>query len=171
VKRLNEKHCEPQSVFHNPQNGPVNDFQGHNQQKLFEIYVDTFPLTWNLHFFPQSLFCNGLYRDIANYSFIGNLGNDFYRDLGRFSEQYPALEHWVVKVFHMDKNENVTMNQGVETMAASHTLEFYTLRTLRRVLEYFAIDYVMLGLPIPSWAERMLADDAEGILPMTRRQQ
>jgi hypothetical protein len=160
ISYTREGHCEPTSVFHDNETGLVNDFLK-DQRKLFEIYVDTFPLQWNLHFFPQSLFCNGLYRDIADYSFIGNLGNDFYQDLRRLTEQYPALEHLVEKLFHMDENENVTLNQGVETKAASRTLKFYTPpRTVRRVLEYTAIDYVMLGLPIPSWAERMLAIDA-----------
>jgi hypothetical protein len=158
VRRTVEKHCQPFSVFHDDKTGLVNDFLK-DKKKLFEIYVDTFPLTWNLHFFPQSMYCGGLYRNIANYSFIGNMGNAFYQDLGRFTKQFPPLEPLVEKVFHYGNLENVT-NQGVETKAASQTLEYYTPRTVRRVLEYTAIDYVMLGLPIPSWAERMLAIDA-----------
>jgi hypothetical protein len=158
VTRTVEKHCQPFSVFHDPNTGLVKDFLK-DKQKLFEIYVDTFPLTWNLHFFPQSMYCGGLYRNFANYSFIGDMGNAFYQDLGRFTKQFPALEPFVEQVFHYGNLQNVT-NQGVETKAASQTLEYYTPRTVRRVLEYTAIDYVMLGLPIPSWAERMLAIDA-----------
>jgi hypothetical protein len=154
--KTNEGHCNPNSVFNENETGLVNDFLK-DQHKLFKIYVDTFPLTWSLHFFPQSLYCNGLYRNLANYSFIGNMGNDFYRDLGRFTSQYPSLKPLVGNIFHPEGKGYSSKNEGVETKAASHTLEFYTPCTVQRVLEYTAIDYLMLDLPVPSWAESMLA--------------
>jgi hypothetical protein len=157
MERTREEHCEPISVFHSKETGVVSDFLS-DKQKLFEIYVETMPLTWNLHFFPQSLYCGGLYRNFVNYSFVGNMGSDFYQDLGRFGRQYPSLEPWITNVFHNEGKGNAT-NVGVETKAASHTVDFYTPHTLRRILEYYAIDYVMLDLPIPPWAEQMLAED------------
>jgi hypothetical protein len=60
-------------------------------------------------------------------------------------------------VFHFQEArvDNKT-NQGVETSASSHVMEYYTPKTLRQVLEYVAIDYYLLNIPIPAWAERML---------------
>jgi hypothetical protein len=52
-------------------------------------------------------------------------------------------------------------NQGVETNAAKQVLDYYTPHTVRRVLEYYAIDYVTLGLPIPDWAEKMLLSEVQ----------
>ena len=47
-------------------------------------------------------------------------------------------------------------NVGVETAAKSHVEEYYTPASVRRVLEYTAVDYVLLGMPVPDWAQRML---------------
>ena len=40
-------------------------------------------------------------------------------------------------------------------------LHYYTARTVRRVLQYMSIDYVLLGLPIPQWAEDLLQQEQE----------
>jgi len=47
-----ERHCEPLAVFDNEENGLT---EGLNKSKklLFETYVDTMPLKWNMHFIPQ----------------------------------------------------------------------------------------------------------------------
>ena len=36
------------------------NMNGH-KKTMFSMYVDTMPLKWNVHFIPQSFFCNGLY--------------------------------------------------------------------------------------------------------------
>jgi hypothetical protein len=114
--------------------------------------------TWDVHFFPQALNCSGLFQAYRSYDFVGSMGEHFYQDLGCFSNEYPLLKLSLQKVFQVNGKENVTNNQGVETKAASQMLDFYTSHTVRHVLEYTAIDYVMLGLPIPRWAEEMLAN-------------
>jgi hypothetical protein len=50
IERGNEDHCEPM----------LEHVQGLDKQTLFEAYVNSFPVKWNLHFFPQSVYCNGL---------------------------------------------------------------------------------------------------------------
>jgi len=57
------------------------------------------------------------------------------------------------------RNES-KLNEGIERSASSHVIEYYTPKSLRRVLEYMAIDYVMLKLPIPEWAEQILEQDS-----------
>lgn len=163
-KRATGIHCEPLVVF-KKSSGVVDEFipeyktgVSFDASKLFEIYVDTFPLRWNIHFFPQSLFCGGLYSELPKYDFVGNMGDKFYLHLERFSNQFPILKPFMEDQFHLAQMGD--HNNGVETKAASHTESYYTPRTLRKVLEYMSIDYVMLGLPIPRWAEDMLAKDS-----------
>ena len=81
------------------------------------------------------------------------MGESFYHDLREMGRRY-QLTRQLESVFEF---ENVTsQNKGVETVASSHVLEYYTPRTVKRVLEYFSIDYIMLNMPIPAWAEEML---------------
>lgn len=48
---ITERHCEPNIVFLDKENGLT---EGLEDKKLrFEAYVETMPLKWNLHFFPQ----------------------------------------------------------------------------------------------------------------------
>jgi hypothetical protein len=150
-------HCEPNVVFmHNGSHTPVSDFQT-DSHTLFEMYVDTFPLTWDLHFIPQSLYCDGLYRHFGNYSFVGSMDRGMYTDLRRFGAQYPQLEGAIEKTFKLSASSEGKESHGVETKASEKTLSYYTPRTVRKVLEYYSVDYVMLGIPIPKWAEDMLA--------------
>jgi hypothetical protein len=55
-------------------------------QSMFDAYVQTFPLTWNLHFFPQAFLCDGLGSHIADYSFVGHMDESFYKELARSIE-------------------------------------------------------------------------------------
>ena len=139
-----------------------------DNHRKFEAYVDTFPLKWNMHFFPQSFYCGGLYKTIHEYDFIGTMtGNKFYDDLNRLQNKYPGLsKHGMDDIFHhLNSNSNSNSrkskskdnnNIGIETGAAGKVLEYYTPHTVKRVLEYYAIDYIMLNLTIPKWAEAML---------------
>jgi hypothetical protein len=162
-------HCEPTTVYYDKDTSPVtNTTLLENKQKFFELYVDTFPLQWNMHFIPQSLYCGGLYRDIQqSYKFIGNMGDTFYQDLQRLQSLYPQLEAGIEKIFQLSTKKSefatgvVGRNIGVETGAAGKVLDYYTPRTVRRVLEYYSIDYMLLNLSVPSWAEDMLRRDEE----------
>ena len=158
------------SINNNDILSPIDTMLWDNQRK-FQAYVDTFPLKWNMHFFPQSFYCGGLYRTIQDYDFIGTMtGNQFYDDLNRLQSKYPGLsKHGMDDIFHhlnSNSNSNSRKNRnnknskndniGIETGAAGKVLEYYTPHTVKRVLEYYAIDYIMLNLTIPKWAEEML---------------
>ena len=135
-----------------------------NKRRFFETYVDTMPLKWNMHFFPQSLYCGGLYRQIHNYDFVGYMGKDFYDDIHELSllSQYvnTSLPQALEKVFKFESRlVDGGGNIGVETSASSHVKEFYTPKTIRKVLEFVSIDYLLLGIPIPDWAERMVQEE------------
>ncbi len=166
-------HCEPSFLFAkpNPNNNNKSDIEMQSPiknmlwdtRRTFQAYVDTFPLTWNTHFFPQSFFCGGLHKTIGNYDFVGNMGETFYTDLDAMQKRYPGLGTGMESVFKLSQKlssgkgmKGKFKNKGVETEAASQVLDYYTPHTVRRVLEYYAIDYVSLGLPIPKWAEEML---------------
>ena len=109
----------------------------------------------------QSLYCDGLFRHIQDYDYVGHMGEEFYDDIHELSMEFPntTLPKVLEDVFHFkSKLMNGGGNIGVETSAASHVLDLYTPRTLRKALEYVSIDYVLLGLPIPEWAETMLQE-------------
>lgn len=167
IRNKNQNHCEPNVIFNNKE--PKLELLGgdviKHGKELFAAYVDTMPLTWNLHFFPQGLYCDGLYRDIANYTFVGRAGGPaFYRDLHHIARRIGGrFRKTVHAVFNVPKYLNDTTVRvsggGHATGATSLVDEYYTPRSVRRVLEYVSIDYVMLGLPIPEWAEQMLASE------------
>lgn len=99
-----------------------------------------------------SLFCDGLYSELPSYDFVGNMGRNFYSDLRKMGKLYGITDE-LQNVFHF---ENQTTNHGVETSASLYVLEYYSPRTVKRVLEYLSMDYLMLNLPIPKWALQML---------------
>jgi hypothetical protein len=129
-------------------------------QILFEIYVDVMPLKWNLHFDPQSPFCDGLYKHFEDYDFVGRIDDDFIGHLHRLVDQYPQLNESIRAVFpelsttsSNDQSESKVISSrtiGKETNAASRVESIYTPHSLRRVLEYTSIDYTMLNIPSPS---------------------
>lgn len=161
-KRKAEKHCEPFVVFgdRNIKSNTtlVNDFRS-DSRTLFEIYVDTFPLKWNLHFFPQSLYCDGLYRHVKDYEFVGSMDKNLHQDLLRLEKKYPVLKGSLETYFNVSGFAVNATAHGVETKASKQTQDYYSPHTVRKVLEYFSIDYIMLDIPIPSWAEEMLLQD------------
>lgn len=156
TNRLVQGHCQPTSIFQSNQTDHVTDFIKETKT-LFEIYVDTLPLKWDLHFMPLSLHCGGLYQKIGQYNFVGLMNEKFYQDLGRFQEVYPNLKQEVDNVFTV-KSRQGSINQGTERQAAKHAKTFYTPNTIRRVLQYTSIDYMLLNLKIPQWAEEMLQE-------------
>ena len=171
VHRRSHLHCEPNILFNNPSTkdtlmkGLYNQTDGAILQakEAFEMYVDTIPLKWNMHFIPQSLYCDGIYRTLDDFDFVGTMGPQFYKDLHTLSNRYGGrFGEEVHKVFDLDKHvaEN-TINQGVETSAPKYVKIFYSPRSLRRVLEYLSIDYIFLGMDVPHWAHEILEHEKD----------
>ena len=64
------------------------------------------------------------------------------------------------EVFNISAKKGLN-NHGTETSAVRRVKDFYTKKTVRRVLEYVSIDYVMLNLTIPEWANKILEEGEE----------
>jgi len=131
---------------------------------MFAAYVDTMPLKWNLHFFPESFYCNGIYRVLKDYDFIGYMDLSFYNSLNSLGKRYGGrFEEKISDVFDLAKNieKSATSNMGIETKAPTQIKAYYSPRSLRKVFEYVSFDYELLGLQIPDWAEEMLQTDPE----------
>jgi len=154
-RKIHQRHCAPIAVFgdHRGGGGLV---QNMSKQMRFETYVDTMPLRWDLHFFPQSTYCNGLRRHLDEYAFVGKMDDNFYGDLEEVSNRFPAIANATENVFQLKANVG-KLNVGTETKSKTHIQEYYTSNTVRKVLQYYAVDYVELGLTIPQWAIDMLA--------------
>ena len=115
---------------------------------------------------PQPMYCDVLFRHADNYEFVGNMGKDFFgylQDLAAKLGQRNKLPEALEKVFHFSRESTVheNSNVGTETKAAAHVNKYFTAASVRRALEYFAVDYVRLGLEVPSWAHDILAEESE----------
>jgi len=104
---------------------------------------------------------------IEAYDFVGSMDSRFYYDLDALQKKYPGLEPGIESVYRVREklpahNTTTVTNTGVETGAANQLLDFYTPHTVRKVLEYYAMDYKLLGIPIPEWAEKMLLESSQG---------
>jgi hypothetical protein len=55
--------------------GEFNNGLKENTQRFFEAYVNTLPLKCHSYFMLQALFCDGLYRKIAEYDMVGYMGH------------------------------------------------------------------------------------------------
>ena len=164
IEQRHQKHCESTLLFSpssSTSSSTKNTSSYHNLARnriLFQTYVDTFPVKWNMHFIPQALYCGGLYRTIQSYNFIGSMGRSLYRDLETLQTNYPGLSKaGINEIFAHNNNHN--NNVGVETGATGKVFDYYTPHTVRRILEYYSIDYITLNLPIPQWAETILQEE------------
>ena len=195
-----EGHCEPNVIFNaTAMMGGIRDDPG----QLFGAYVDAFPLRWNIHFFPQSLYCDGLYRHVMGYDYVGYMGEDFYGELDRMISTFEGapggdlFSDTINRVFRPSSKSSSSSKGGGgggghstlppsipgtspppmhvggggrkrgydvarhATNAPEYVKEYYTASSVRRALEYFAIDYLLLDLEIPLWVHNMLADDVD----------
>ena len=169
--KKNEHNKDKQENQRKQEQKQVKRKNGHDKKAMFAAYVDTMPLKWNLHFYPQSFYCNGLYRFIDHYDFIGKMDSTFYIQLdelgkkygGRFEKELQNTFHYASTVRRSSSSNTfvATSNAGVETKASDKVKQYYTPRSLRQVLQYVAIDYIMLNLTIPDWAEDMLREGEE----------
>ncbi|CAB9509857.1 Sulfotransferase family [Seminavis robusta] len=154
---LSDSYCKPREIFGN--NSLADKTILYDEKTFFETYVDTMPLKWDLHFFPQSFYCDGLYRHYKNYDFVGNMDIGFYDHLETFGSKFNVSDA-VEEVFQLAKHRNESsVNLGVETAAAKRVHKFYNARTVRRVLQYVSMDYILFDLPIPKWATEILVNE------------
>jgi Sulfotransferase family len=160
-RRPSEGHCEPVEVF--TQDGiqqGMTEGLSRSKKELFQAYVDTMPLHWNMHFIPQALFCGGIRLD--QYDFVGSAGVNLYRDIYTLGERYGTpdnqLQSVLDQVFDISNLKDQSNHQGRETKAAGQVNDYYTATTIRRVLQYSSIDYIRLNLTVPDWAIEILRE-------------
>jgi len=146
VKSPASGHCMPKSVF-----ADKKLTKALSKRALFESFVDS-PLQWNLHFYPLGFYCDGLYRSLHTYDFVGFMGNDTEQQL---AERYGS---GVEKA--MEDATEKSFNQHF-TSSHNHITEYYTAATVRKILSYHSLDYVRLNLPVPQWAVDMLNGEEE----------
>ena len=174
-----QKHCEPweNGFSSDPGNKIMAELRG-DHRVVFEAFVHASPLKWNMHFLPQALLCDGLYRTIHEYDYVARMGPSFYSDLQAMGQMFgKKADDAIQDIFDYksklreEKEENRGAGgvnqgspQGIEMKASEKVLEYYTPELVRTVLEYTAIDYVLLNMTVPEWAEEMLrrANDRGG---------
>jgi len=103
-------------------------------------------------FYPLGFYCDGLYRSLHTYDFVGFMGNDTEQQL---AERYGS---GVEKA--MEDATEKSFNQHF-TSSHNHITEYYTAATVRKILSYHSLDYVRLNLPVPQWAVDMLNGEEE----------
>jgi hypothetical protein len=187
--KVDYRHCLPSSAFNNNLTDPKHLRLGMQDRPdyLFAGFIDAFPLKWDVHFFPQSLYCGGLFRHIGGYDYVGIMGEGFYKELARMASTFDSemLTDAIQTAFSLPKKgeweSKLVASQDVKfsnrtfsllpktrqaewrhaTNAPEFVQLFFTASSVRRALEYYAVDYVMLGLEVPGWVHDMLAEDPQ----------
>lgn len=147
------------------------DFEN-DKRLFFHMYMDVVPLKWNVHFFPQALYCNGLYRTLPDYKFVGEMGPHYQEHLHRIANHYgsPLKEAMTVQFKLKPPQESVATTTTMTNKnhhnsrsqkSARLVREYYTSATLRKALEYMSIDYITLGLELPEWVDEILLQDEQ----------
>jgi len=158
-KVASQDYCTSRDFFRNPPAA----FTG-NKRSLFEAFVETSPLRWDMHFAPQSFHCDGVYRRLDQYDFVGKMDAHFYGTLQELGHAIPPLQSALEEVFSVSaklaQNASTSSNKfGHATQAHEHLKEYYTAATIKRVLEYTSIDYLLLNMTVPTWAVEILMED------------
>jgi hypothetical protein len=170
-----QQHCEPWDMFKfEPENKIVKELK-RDDRVLFDAFVHASPLKWNMHFLPQALLCDGLYRTIHEYDYVARMGPTFYSDLEAMGQLFgqkaddamQKLFDYKTKLKEEKENSlhvgmpdaNQGSLQGIEMKASEKVSKYYTPELVRKVLEYNAIDYVLLNMTVPDWAEEMLRQE------------
>jgi hypothetical protein len=158
-KRI-EGHCQPDSVY---------DLRGgFSKRQGLQSYLLTMPLSWNVHFVPQAMFCGGLFRTWQDYEFVGSMNDgQFEHDMRSLTERFPGpLMEYVRDQFPFLKDNSTNFratlaDQGIlhATGASKRVQEYYNPESVRIALQYFSIDYVTLNLTIPEWIQDILDED------------
>jgi hypothetical protein len=175
LKNKYEGHCKPDSTS--------DLIDGFSKPQGLNSYLSTFPLSWNVHFVPQALYCDGLFRRIQDYEFVGSMADDrFKNDLLRLIRNYSPASHghdpssssswerYIRNEFRfLDEETNSTdfraslLRRKVDhaTHASGSVLEYYDADSVRMALQYYSIDYVTLNLTIPKWVQDILDQDCQ----------
>jgi hypothetical protein len=162
--RRKEGHCEPDGIY--DLRGGLSHPQG------LQSFLSTFPLAWNVHFVPQALYCDGLFRTWREYEFVGSMDDlRFKNDMQRLIRRYPGpLVKYIQDEFPFLKDDNSTSFRaalpsgkngqgGHATHASKQVLDYYNPDSVRMALQYYSIDYVTLNLTIPEWVQEILDKD------------
>lgn len=170
---IHERHCMPRSVYIN--GTASKELYALTARMRFGAYADTFPLAWNVHFLPQALYCNDLGRNLEHYTFRGTLNTTFARQIRSFARDLDSAgaqrtatadSSSTVASFSASasasaaaaasfKERKDAYKSGHATIASDKVMNIMTRRVARRLLEYFSIDYVELGLPLPAFLEEL----------------
>ncbi|EOD07991.1 hypothetical protein EMIHUDRAFT_106329 [Emiliania huxleyi CCMP1516] len=159
-----ERHCEPLGLYINGTHSEFMRLLPHARMQLGS-YVDTFPLTWNLHFFPQSLYCDDLGRNAHKYTFRGALNASLADQVGALGRLIDARalaatpgsapkhvgQGAAAASFKTDNDSGEHKTDAAARLAGLVATE----SAARRLLEYYAIDYVELGLELPSFLVKL----------------
>jgi len=144
--------------------------------------VDTFALQWNVHFYPQSLFCDLGRRIDTDYQWVRHMGDSFHEELRNMGTRY-NISHEIAQAFHLNAGTEPQASKEGNVLAASilqraqfrsrkaskKIAEYFTAPTVRRLLQMYSIDYVRLHLPIPIWAETILQKEKEDLQATTMK--
>lgn len=176
--RIVEGHCEPISIFgiggweeakkQNPRTDPMSLLlpprKGLKDRALFEAYIASFPITWNLHFFLQSTIC----RDTtpSSFDFVGVMNATFKEQLDvlrRHPKAPPAFQDAVTLIFELEPLGGRTVAAAAPTTRKPYETTntrdrirtYFTASSAKRLLRYYAEDYVRLGIALPEWLADM----------------
>jgi hypothetical protein len=164
---VKEKHCEP-----GRENGDL--FTNGTKSKSFaampapmklQLYIDVFPLRWNVHFFPQALYCDQLGLSHRRYSFVGNMNDSYPQQLAQLgamvaARSEPGSSAWAAAALRTFGSLTTTTKRkqhanAHSTGASSKLLAYFNRHSVERLLAYYSIDYVELGLPLPAWLDQV----------------
>ena len=171
-----EAHCEPHLLYRNgTRTGLLRDLSsnvqpssgGATSKAALELFADTMPLRWNMHFLPQARMCDELGISLGRYSFVWVMNATFLaqvRQLVRAAggNSSSAFAQSVKEAFLDRKSSLMQISRRSRPLwrNSSAVLEHVSRSAATRLLRLYSLDYVELGLPLPRWLG-CLRDDPE----------
>ena len=119
-----------------------------------ELFADTVPLQWNMHFIPQALACDELGRTLQNYSFVGVMNATYraqIRQLLRAARGDSSAEKSSTAFEAAVRQEFLNRPSRPTNKPAKSPLEHVSRSAAARLLRLYSLDYFELGLPLPGW--------------------
>ena len=58
-----------------------------SETQRFGAYVETFPFAWDVHVFPQALYCDDLGRRWGSYEVRGHMNSTFFQQVHGLAEE------------------------------------------------------------------------------------
>jgi hypothetical protein len=150
-------HCEPKAKF--IQNCT---WLMMSRKARFRAFVKDFATgKWNVHFWPQALYCDGLWRSIKQFDYTLVLNDTYHSQLaamGRtLSLNGQPLTEIVNSVLNKKHNHHNDYNHRSRGTVGDYdqVLEYFDKESIATVLSYYAVDYVTLALPVPAWVAQV----------------